>query len=57
MIVDPNGVSYLDEWNVLDTPPVTAIDLIGIAVGTPVTDAFNAARAGVKWLIDDWNRA
>ena len=51
IIVDPDGVSRVE------TIEFTPMDLIGITIGTPVTDAFNAARAGVKWLIDDWNRA
>ena len=57
MIVDPDGVSYPDEWNVLDIPPVTVMDGIKIAIVEPANDVFNAARVGVKWLIDDWNRA
>ena len=56
IIVDPNGVSYPDEWNVLGTNYDTTPGLYDHARDA-VIGTFNAAHAGVKWLIDDWNRA
>ncbi len=51
MIVDPNGVSYTDEYIFEHGTGCFNTTMFDIYVA-PIKLAIN----GIQWLIDDWNR-